>query len=74
MPPQIAMALTSCASSLALAYKGAANKTVYLAAGLGMLSLLPYTVICIFPINHQLQSAEKKEDREVYSLQRMRSK
>lgn len=65
---QIAMSLITSVSALTLAYEGVPDRSIYVAAGLGMLAMMPYTVICIFPTNHQLESAEKKEDREVLLL------
>ena len=40
-------------------------KAIYLAGGLAMLGMLPYTVLGIMPTNKQLMSAEKKEDAQV---------
>lgn len=62
---QIGLALVTTGSSLYLASKTGDQSKIYIAAGLGMAAMLPYTVICIFPTNHRLMSADKKEDTEV---------
>jgi hypothetical protein len=62
---QIGLALVTAGSSLYLASKTGDQSKIYIAAGLGMAAMLPYTVICIFPTNHRLMSADKKEDTEV---------
>ena len=45
-------------------------KMVYTAAGAGMLSILPYTLIFIMPTNKQLLNGEKKEDAQARMLHR----
>ncbi|KAK9901241.1 hypothetical protein WJX75_001879 [Coccomyxa subellipsoidea] len=67
-PLQIGLALVTAGSSLYLASKTGDQSKIYIAAGLGMAAMLPYTVICIFPTNHRLMSADKKEDTEVKRL------
>ena len=63
---QIALALVTTGSSLYLATKKSGDQSkIYLTAGLGMAAMLPYTIIWIFPTNHRLMSADKKEDTEV---------
>ena len=64
---QVLTALVSSGSALLLASQKSSDdaKTIYLAGGLGMLGMLPYTVLCIMPTNKQLMSAEKKEDAQV---------
>lgn len=59
------MALISSGTSLYLAYKGGKQSKVYLAAGLSMAAMLPFTKIFMIPINNRLLSAEQKEDAEV---------
>jgi len=59
------MALISSGTSLYLAYKGGKQSKVYLAAGLTMAAMLPFTKIFMIPTNNRLLSAEKKEDAEV---------
>ncbi len=65
---QIAFALTSAGSSLYLASKSGEAKNVYLAAGIAMAAMLPFTVVFLIPTNNRLLSAEKKEDAEVMAL------
>ncbi|BDA45397.1 probable anthrone oxygenase tpcL [Coccomyxa sp. Obi] len=67
-PSQIALALTSAGSSLYLASKGGEAKNVYLAAGIAMVAMLPFTKIFLMPTNNRLNSADKKEDVEVKQL------
>lgn len=67
-PFQIAFALTSAGSSVYLASKGGEAKSLYLAAGITMAAMLPYTIVLIFPTNNRLLSAEKKENAEVKQL------
>ncbi|EIE20148.1 DUF1772-domain-containing protein [Coccomyxa subellipsoidea C-169] len=68
-PLQAGLALIASGTSLYLASKsGDQSRKIYLAAGLSMAAMLPYTVICIFPTNNRLMSAEKKEDAEVKRL------
>lgn len=62
---QIAFAVTSAGSSLYLASKSGEAKNVYLAAGIAMAAMLPFTLIFLIPTNNRLLSAEKKEDHEV---------
>ncbi len=62
---QIAYAVTSAGSSLYLASKNGEAKNVYLAAGIAMAAMLPFTVVLLIPTNNRLLSAEKKADAEV---------
>jgi hypothetical protein len=65
---QVVFALVCSGACLYLALKGGSYSSVYLAAGLSMLAIVPYTLVFIFPTNKKLLSPDKLDNLEVCSL------